>query len=330
MKPHQLALLLLSGFLAGNALAGPPPTKKEPVTDTYHGVAVADDYRWLEDWNNKDVKAWSEAQNAYARGVLDKLPGAETLRKQLTKILTAKTTSHGNFYYRGGQLFAMRRQPPKQQPFLVVMPAPVQPDEARVLVDPNAIDAKGTTAIDWYVPSPDGKLVAVSLSKGGTETGDVHVYDAATAKEVYEVVPRVNGGTAGGDLAWAADGKGFFYTRYPRGQERPAGGHRFLPAGLLPRAGDADGKRPLRDGQGPAAHRRDQAGGRRRHRPAAGHGAERRRRRVRLLSARSGGRMAAIQHASRTSWCRPPSAVTTTCSSSRCRTRRAASCCGCR
>jgi prolyl oligopeptidase len=220
MKPHCLAVLLLV-VSGGMAAAEPPSAKKEPVKDTYHGVTVSDDYRWLEDWNDKAVKEWSEAQNAYARGILDKLPGAETLRKQLTKIMTAKTTSHGDFYYRGGQLFAMRVQPPKQQPFLVVMPAPDQPDKARVLVDPNEIDKKGTTAIDWYVPSPDGKLVAVSLSQGGSETGDVHVYDTATAKEVHEVVPRVNGGTAGGSLAWAPDGKGFYYTRYPRGKERP-------------------------------------------------------------------------------------------------------------
>jgi prolyl oligopeptidase len=78
------------------------------------------------------------------------------------------------------------------------------------------------TAIDWYAPSPDGKLVAISLSQGGSESGDVHVYETASGKEVHEVVPRVNGGTAGGDLAWAPDGQGFFYTRYPRGQERPA------------------------------------------------------------------------------------------------------------
>jgi prolyl oligopeptidase len=102
------------------------------------------------------------------------------------------------------------------------MPAPDQPDKARVLIDPGELDKKGTTAIDWYVPSPDGKLIAVSLSKGGTETGDVHIYDTATAKEQFEVVPRVNGGTAGGSMAWAPDGKGFFYTRYPRGNERPA------------------------------------------------------------------------------------------------------------
>jgi prolyl oligopeptidase len=221
MKRHSLALLI-AGLLAAHALAELPPTRKDTVKDTYHGVSVADDYRWLEDWNDAKVKAWSEAQNAHARAVLDKLPGVETLRKELTAILAAKTTSHSDFFYRGGQLFAMRRQPPKQQPFLVVLPAVDQPDKARVLVDPGELDKKGTTAIDWYVPSPDGKMVAVSLSQGGTETGDVHVYDTATAKELYEVVPRVNGGTAGGSLAWAPDGKGFFYTRYPRGKERPA------------------------------------------------------------------------------------------------------------
>jgi prolyl oligopeptidase len=219
---HDALALLLCGLLSTAASAGPPPTKKEPVKDTYHGVTVTDDFRWLEDWSDPKVKAWSDAQNVHARSILDNLPGVKTLRGQLTKIMTAKTTSHGSFHYRGGQLFAIRRQPPKQQPFLVVMPAPDQPDKARVLVDPNEIDKKGTTAIDWYVPSPDGKLLAVSLSKGGTESGDVHVYDTATAKEKYEVVPRVNGGTAGGDLAWAPDCKGFFYTRYPRGKERPA------------------------------------------------------------------------------------------------------------
>src|SRR6516165_2583328 len=125
---HTTLALLLSGLLSTTALAGPPPTKKEPAKDTYHGVTVADDYRWLEDWNSPQVKAWSEGQNTYARSVLDKLPGADILRERLTKILTAKTTSHGDFHYRSGQLFAIRRQPPKQQPFLVVMPAPDQPD----------------------------------------------------------------------------------------------------------------------------------------------------------------------------------------------------------
>jgi prolyl oligopeptidase len=93
---------------------------------------------------------------------------------------------------------------------------------AQVVVDPNVLDEKGSTSIDFYRPSPDGKLVAVSLSSGGSESGAVHIFETSTGKEAFEVVPRVNGGTAGGDLAWTADGTGYFYTRYPAPNERPA------------------------------------------------------------------------------------------------------------
>src|SRR5690349_3650311 len=166
MNRATAAVLVLA---AAPALAAPPPTPKRPVTDTYHGVAVADDYRWLEDGQSKEVQAWSDAQNAHARSVLDGLPGVAPLRERLTKILAAKTTGHGELTVRGGAVFALRRQPPKQQMFLVVMPAPDRPADARVLLDPNELDKKGTTTIDWFVPSPDGKLVAVSLSEGGSE-----------------------------------------------------------------------------------------------------------------------------------------------------------------
>jgi len=96
------------------------------------------------------------------------------------------------------------------------------PASDRAIVDPNQIDAKGGTEIDFYEPSVDGKYVAVSLSKGGSESGDVHVYDVATGRTLADVIPRVNGGTAGGSLAWNGDGSGFYYTRYPRAGERPA------------------------------------------------------------------------------------------------------------
>lgn len=218
----MLRIAALTLLLTTAAIAAPPAAAKKPVTDTYHGVTVTDDYRWLEDWDDKEVKKWSEGQNAHAREVLDKLPGADTLRQKLTKIMAAKTTGHSALAVRGEKVFALRRQPPKEQPFLVVLPAADKPEDATVLLDPNELDKKGGTSIDWFVPSPDGKLVAVSVSKGGSESGDVHLYDVATGKPTGEVIPRVNNGTAGGDLAWAADGKGFFYTRYPRGKERPA------------------------------------------------------------------------------------------------------------
>lgn len=211
----------LSFLFSTAASAMPPETPKRPVSDTYHGVAVEDDYRWLEDWTAPEVKTWSDAQNAHARAFLDRLPHVEAIRARVTQIMSAKTISYSGLEYRKGTLFAIKREPPRQQPFLIVFPSVDALDQSRVLVDPNVIDKEGTTSIDWFVPSPDGKLVAVSLSRAGTEAGDVHVYETATGQEVREVIPRVNTGTAGGDLAWLPDGSGFFYTRHPRAGERP-------------------------------------------------------------------------------------------------------------
>jgi prolyl oligopeptidase len=96
------------------------------------------------------------------------------------------------------------------------------PAAEKVVLDPNQLDTKGGTEIDFFEPSHDGKLVAVSLSHGGSEIGDVHVYDAANGKPLADVIPHVNNGTAGGSLAWSGDDKGFYYTRYPHDGERPA------------------------------------------------------------------------------------------------------------
>src|SRR5262249_15367113 len=90
-----------------------------------------------------------------------------------------------------------------------------------VVLDPNELDAKGTTAIDWFVPSLDGKRVAVSLSKGGSEDGTLHFYETATGKPLADAIAHVQYPTAGGSAAWNADGAGVYYTRFPRKGERP-------------------------------------------------------------------------------------------------------------
>ncbi len=215
------ALAVAAVLLNLCAHAAPPETAKAPVTDAHHGVQVVDDYRWLEDWNDAKVKAWSEGQNGHARRVLDELPDVEEIRRRVSQLLGASGVSYSGTAWSGGQLFAVKRQPPKQQAFIVAMPSPMHPDAERVLIDPNTIDATGGTSIDWYVPSPDGSLLAVSMSSHGSEAGDIHVFDAKTGKPMHEVITRVNGGTAGGSLAWAPDGKGYYYTRYPREGERP-------------------------------------------------------------------------------------------------------------
>lgn len=202
-------------------IAAAPTSAKKPVTDTFHGVKVTEDYRWLEDAANPDVTKWIQQQNAYTRGVLDSLPNRQAIEARVSGILSAKTIKWGGVSVVNGHTFAMKTEPPKQQPFLVVLDSLDKPESARVLVDPGTIGTAGQTSMDWYAPSPDGSMVAVSLSAGGSESGDVHVFDVKTGKQIDVVIPRVNGGTAGGSLAWAPDGKGFYYTRYPRGEERP-------------------------------------------------------------------------------------------------------------
>ncbi len=222
------ALTLLPGVMLLASTPAPPAkpqlpgTPKKPVVDQYWGVKVTDDYRWLEDWNDPAVRAWSDAENIYARSVLDGLPGRAAIAARVEQLEKSSSASYGALVVRGGILFAMKFEPPKQQPMLVTLPSADDPAGQRVVVDPNTLDASGSTAIDFYVPSRDGKLVAVSLSKGGSESGDVHVFETATGRETGDVVNRVNGGTAGGSVAWNADGTGFYYTRYPRHGERPS------------------------------------------------------------------------------------------------------------
>lgn len=222
MKIPTLSILLLVLTIMPRVPdAAPPETVQQPVLDQYHGVEVTDPYRWLEDWSQEDVRQWSNKQNQYARSFLKELPNVDKIRVRVTDILADESESFGGVTACGERLFAIKRQPPKQQPFLIVMSGLDDVENARVLVDPSKIDTEGTTKIDWFVPSPDGRLVAVSLSRKGTESGDVHLYDVESGETVHEVIPRVNGGTAGGDLAWLPGASGFLYTRYPRGEERP-------------------------------------------------------------------------------------------------------------
>jgi len=226
MRPRQLVAVLCALGLIAGAKAAIPATPTRPVTDTIQGIAITDDYRWLEDAGSPEVKDWSDAQNRYTRSWFDALPDYAAVRARVQYIQDHNPPSFGALVHRGSTLFAIENLPPKQQPFLVAMTS-ADDSKPRTILDPNLLDPSGGTSMDWYVPSHDGTRVAVSLSKGGSESGDVHVYEVATGKELGEPVPRVNGGTAGGSVAWNADGSGFWYTRYPRGDERPTEDQQF-------------------------------------------------------------------------------------------------------
>ena len=191
-----------------------PATPRRPVVDTYHGVAVNDDYQWLEAGNDPEVRAWSDAQNVATRARLDALPGLPLLQARIRALL-GSSVRYAPGAWRGGRLFAAKYQPPLQQVLLVTLTDLDDLSSERVVVDPNALDPSGATAIDWYVPSPDGRLVAVSLSTGGSEDGTLHVFDVETGAETGDVIPRVQYGTAGGSVTWVGGGTTLLYTRYP-------------------------------------------------------------------------------------------------------------------
>ncbi len=219
--------LFVMGAVVGLALSQltaaqrAPETPRKPVSAQYHDVTVEDPYQWLENDNDPQVKSWSDAQNQRTRQYLDKLPDRAAIEKQLTEWYAKTSPSYSSLVSRPGILFAMKFQPPKQQPLLVTLASADDLKSEKVVIDPNALDAKGTTAIDWFVPSLNGKYVAVSLSKGGSEDGTLHFYETATGKALPDIIAHVQYPTAGGSAAWNGDGSGIYYTRFPRKGERP-------------------------------------------------------------------------------------------------------------
>src|SRR5215510_4488726 len=180
-------------------------TPKKPVSTKYQGVTVDDPYQWLEKDDEPDVKAWSDAQNQRTRQYLDRLPDRAAIEKQLTEWYAKTSPSYSSLVSRPGLLFVMKFQPPKQQPLLVTLTSADDLKSEKIVLDPNAPDAKGTTAIDWFVPSLDGKYVAVSLSNSGSEDGTLHFYETATGKALPDTIAHVQYPTAGGSATWNGD-----------------------------------------------------------------------------------------------------------------------------
>src|SRR5208282_5242053 len=163
-----------------------PPTRTDKVIDKLHGVEVADPYRWLEEADNPEVRAWVEKQNAYTRSLLDQLPGREKIRERLSALLDIG--SLGTPVPAKGRYFYSKREGKQNQAILYVREG--LRGKERVLVDPNQLAADGTVALDWWFPSRDGILLAYGLSRNGNEQSTLHVRDVATGKDLDDVIER--------------------------------------------------------------------------------------------------------------------------------------------
>jgi prolyl oligopeptidase len=185
----------------------PAPPRVE-VTETIHGTVVTDPFRSLEDGNNLATQAWVDAQNRRTSSILDALPGRDALRSRLSALLRAGSSVACDVA--GERVFSIERWGHHDQAVLMERPA-TAPGLGRVLIDPHLMFADPTAAIDWYHPSPDGRLVAFGISKGGDERSTLHVLDVDASELHTEAIPH----TRACSIAWMPDNSAFAYTRYP-------------------------------------------------------------------------------------------------------------------
>ena len=199
-------------MLASTALAAPPsypPTSKVTQTDTQHGVAVADPYRWLENDVRTDPKvaAWVTAQNAATDAFLATLPQRDAIRGRLTQLWNYER--FGIPRLRGTSQFYTRNSGLQNQAVLYVQQGETP---ARVLIDPNPWAKDGATALAEWTPSEDGKHIAYAVQDGGTDWRTIKVRDVATGTDLPDTI---DGAKFSGSVAWLKDGSGFFYSRFP-------------------------------------------------------------------------------------------------------------------
>ena len=203
-----LAMLPVSAARAADTTA--PPTPVKTVTDTYHGVAVPDPYRWMEDMTSPEWQAWVKAQAAHADAVLARIPGRDAMRKRLLELADSGEFI-GAVEQAGGRLFYLKSEPGRSNRRLFVREGDAGAE--RMLIDPDELPVeKGHHAIDFHSPSPDGKLVAVGISAGGSEASVLRVYDVAANRFLPDTIDRAG---LNGDIFWRPDNRSFFYNRLP-------------------------------------------------------------------------------------------------------------------
>jgi prolyl oligopeptidase len=201
-------LLVLQAFLPSGGRAAPacPPTRVEVVRDTLHGAVVEDPYRWLEQKDAPETRAWIAAQNRYRDSLTAHVPGLERIKARLAELL--KVDAVGLPIERGGRYFFSRRRADQDQRVLVVRRG--LGGEDQVLLDPHPLSADHTTSVSYLDISLDGKLAVIGTRLGGEDQVAVSFHDVDSGKDLPDRLPRARYF----GLALEADRRGVYYSRY--------------------------------------------------------------------------------------------------------------------
>ncbi len=223
--------LLLVSLLTLVACATPPPpaAEKAPATmtslaypvartvdhvDEYHGIKVADPYRWLEELDAPDTREWIAAQNALTQQYLGEVTQRPQIHARMSELWNYER--FGLPSREGNRYFLTRNDGLQNQSVLYTMDA--LDGEPRMLLDPNTLSTDGTVALSGTEVSPDGKYLAYGASSGGSDWQEWRVRDIASGEDTSDVVQWVKFSGA----AWAKDSSGFYYGRYdePQGENK--------------------------------------------------------------------------------------------------------------
>ena len=210
MKTTFSAALLLTSLAATaqTTPVGPPATPQRPVTDTYFGKKVVDNYRWLENTNSPEVQAWFKAQGNYTTQTLDQIPGRDRLIKTFEDYDKLLAVRYAEIKQRGNRYFYRKTLPSEKVGKLYVREGKTGPE--KLLFDPLTLapDQQKSYAMTAFTPSPNGQLVVIGLQEGGAELSTLRTMTVATKAFRPESIPAVFGGA----VDWLPDNSGFFYT----------------------------------------------------------------------------------------------------------------------
>ena len=214
-KPITITIIALIALLNISVMAQKieyPKAQKVDQTDDYHGTKIADPYRWLENPDAPQSRAWIEAQNKLTNAFLNQIPERQQIKDRLTKLWNYEKYSapfkenKRYFYYKNDGL----------QNQSVLYTADSLEGTPRVLLDPNTLSQNGTVALSGTAISEDGKLLAYSLSSAGSDWQEWKVRDVLTGKDLDDHLKWSKFSGA----AWTPDNKGFYYSRYDEPNEK--------------------------------------------------------------------------------------------------------------
>ncbi len=184
-----------------------PVARKGDVVEDYHGVKVADPFRWLEDPDSPETRAWVEAENKVTFGYLESIPARAAIKERLTRLWNYE--KFGTPSKQGGRYFYSRNAGLQNQSVLYT--ADALEAAPRVLIDPNSLSSDGTVALSGLSVSEDGRRIAYGTAAAGSDWVEWRVRDVATGQDRPDVLKWIK--FSGAD--WTKDGEGFYYGRFP-------------------------------------------------------------------------------------------------------------------